>query len=342
MKPLPQFWLCLCLLTLFALFPFLGWTQPTLTQNNHQPQPGDVDIRYQAVINRVPPGPGGANVTWDFSGLQRLGNARIDTFNYMVPPAHAQFYHSAANLAKQYNPDNWFDFYITTPTELQYNGDDAPQAADEETVYEVSTAVLRKYPFTYQQAYVDSFRGTNYGIGAFPFWGYIESEYDGYGTLILPGNTYTNVLRIHMIEYFQESDYQREYWTWYQESIRFPLLEIRVDSGFFGVDTVEVSSSEALPVLSRENPWWGEEVKLYPNPVPFEQQKVNLELFMDQGGEVQLTLLSLFGQVVSHEFRTLSSGRQVLEFPLPGIDAGVYFVELRTDRGVIRQKLVLH
>lgn len=129
----------------------------------------------------------GANVNWDFSSITLQMNAGTAAF---VDPAATPFGSSypTANLAQVTTSP-----LGTSYTYFQLNASSLEMLAEgvggsSPTVYSVPKTPLQ-FPLAYQDFFVDS-----YSIGSTP--GTVTRAYSGYGTVVLPNGTYSNVVQV--------------------------------------------------------------------------------------------------------------------------------------------------
>lgn len=147
----------------------------------------------------TPPGPGpsGANVTWDFSGLSasdmkeamRVGDCPGEPLCSDFPTANSYskgIFLSTGNIT--------YTMSRKTQQKLETTGskDDTQPAivySDPKTEYE--------FPLSYQQTFGDTYTWSgNGGTGS----GMVDYTIDGYGTIITPMGTFSNVLRRKMVQ----------------------------------------------------------------------------------------------------------------------------------------------
>ena len=82
------------------------------------------------------------------------------------------------------------------------------------------------------------------------------------------------------------------------------------------------------------------QLKLYPNPT---SGKVALDFSLEEAGEVEILLYSLSGQQLLQQNESASAGVKQLSLDLKaaGIQSGVYFLELRSNRERYINKLII-
>jgi len=140
----------------------------------------------------VQPGVSGAAVNWDFSSLTGAG-----TLTEKIVLPSSTFYGSqfpAANQAEKYS-DHTYVFADKSPTESNLVG--YVDSVGGLLIHYPNTALFMKRPFAYNDVYTDTFT-TSFSFSGFPLHGVgiATTQADGYGTLVLPDATYTNVLRV--------------------------------------------------------------------------------------------------------------------------------------------------
>jgi hypothetical protein len=154
--------------------------QPVLTADSINPVPGN-SFTVSAFLNVVNAGMPGKNKIWDFSsfgsggtvGTLTVDSAQHTPYSSVFPNANVFEYIAGVTDA----------YFATSDTALRCYGEVS------DTTWSVPEDFLR-YPFTYDSSYTESI--TISGIT-----GTYAITADGYGTLITPGDTFNNCLRVH-------------------------------------------------------------------------------------------------------------------------------------------------
>ncbi len=185
-------------------FAALGLSaQPVLTTTSPIGYIGPIAQASAATVPLVPTTTTGANVTWDCSGL--LPEAGLPNINFTVSAPAGTAY------AADYPQSNW---YFTDPALVNVIGHHYYTLTADSFVlwgahtmgqpYEIcdNPELELVFPLAYNQTSANSYSKTNYNAG-----GGVSSyqtgtntiTYDGYGTLILPGGTYNNVVQVSRV-----------------------------------------------------------------------------------------------------------------------------------------------
>ena len=77
---------------------------------------------------------------------------------------------------------------------------------------------------------------------------------------------------------------------------------------------------------------------IYPNPA---SGKVYIKLDMNEAARMQLELIDLLGKSVIHETIELTSGNNLMEINLDGLNRGIYIIRLSGDGSIINHKLII-
>lgn len=151
------------------------------------------DIGYAAGENytmyssdAVSPGSAGTGVTWDLSAMTNNSQVTVN------PTVNSGGPFPAANL-KLTQSNGGIIYYNQTNSILEVLGIDAVS-----TVFNYSNpATYLQFPLTASSNYTDQFACT-YTVSGFNFTrtGSTQTEFSGYGTLITPAGTFTNVVRL--------------------------------------------------------------------------------------------------------------------------------------------------
>lgn len=169
---------------------------PTLTSANSAPAIGDAFADQFALTANVEIKTGGANQTWDYSGLID-SNAALIGYTAVVP-SETPFADSfpGSNLTVKTLGDSVYIYYNSQTDALRGLG----VALQDSTVLRyIKPRIFLPYPFSYNSFFTDTVAEVLPVINQ--TYGGRDSVYgDGYGTLKIPGKTYNDVLRIKYIE----------------------------------------------------------------------------------------------------------------------------------------------
>jgi len=231
-----------------ALQPSIA--QPTVST---MPKAGDAITSEFAHTTGIRPGATGANITWDYSNLV---DSAAGTTTKMVSAAGTPYvaHFPGASLAAVVG-DTLYS-YIKTTGGVQ--GSLGLEAANEKAVYAHPYQGLH-YPFTYLNSFYE--KDTMY----FDLNTLLDTtilidtiKVTGYGTLKLPGNTYTNVLQTMQISVTEARTYIPGFgeitspastdtsYAYYVEGQPGSILNYNINSGT--IDVITFIKNTALPV----------------------------------------------------------------------------------------------
>lgn len=162
-----------------------------------------IQIASTATAATVPIGTSGNGVTWDCSNLvQEVGTPTIN-FNvvstagtpYVSDYPSANWCFTDPALAAQVG----YSYHQLTTDSFMFWG--AHKSASAYEIYDNPEVVL-VFPFAYNQSVTNSYSKTNYtaagGVSSYQT-GDITITYEGFGTLMLPGATYTSVAKVKSV-----------------------------------------------------------------------------------------------------------------------------------------------
>lgn len=318
--------------------------QVVMQETTHGVLPGYPNpmIRTTAVA----PGPAGEGVAWDFSALPQLGPFRGE----VVEPSTMAPAIEYANANSCLVEDDLQCFLRSSKEGLDVMG----ERMDEGKVEWVYYAPLRKhaYPFAYGDHFTSTttgqqrYQGSNF---VFDFSVSVSSVADGQGTLILPGTTLHNALRVKTVRqtnYSHEGQnaggYTVETYRWYVASHRYPVLTLNftrkpdgtLEPAKSAYNPVVEPVAEQLPIAE------GSEVKpkdatlksLTVTPNPFGSE-LHVSYELAKAGNVILALYDVQGFLVA----TLAQGAKdageytaTFTSQLQQLPAGVYVLRLES------------
>lgn len=308
-----------------------------------------LNVGDQLVIDATFPitdaGPGGANATWNFAAPGFSGG----DFTYTAvsaasTPMAADFPGATmaltAELDQQFVLHAFFhlDGGFTEHGEHVFDGNAGVSSVNTDPITFFTT------PLSATSSGSDTYGSTEDFVG-FPalLTGQHTWSVDGYGTLILPNATYTDVLRVHaqQVETLSvdigapfEMVTSREEWRWMKAGIPFPLLVFSLETDEFGTEigatAAMVSFSSATSVAERsELP-----LRVYPNPV---NDVVTMEL--EASGTVHYRVLDALGREVLSG-STTGGGLLRHAVDIAALSSGIHLLEVRSQQGVATARLI--
>ncbi|MCW3120527.1 MAG: hypothetical protein JWQ38_19 [Flavipsychrobacter sp.] len=259
---------------LFCCIP--SFAQPVLTGANSNPVVGELFYRHVCDTVGVKLGTSGPGSVWNYGGLTVIKNDTVTVVTCSSTPYCDSF--PTSSIAFQFSPANVSYGIANSAFTMGVGGHS--DAVGYSKMLRMDTAMI--YPVSYPMSWNDTsleVYDTTYASSHLFRSG--ERIVDGYGTLILPSGTFTNVLRIHDVIYLTDSNYtggslsvnyhRTDGYTWYIPGYHFPLLSMSVDNDVItgaiqDIYYVVYTTGPGIAKLSTANAQLSN-VCVYPNPV---------------------------------------------------------------------------
>lgn len=326
----------LACLTCLAAFP--ASAQPTLHATTFTAIAGELYNYTKTSYQTVASGTGGSNVTWDFSSLSNNGFEQVKFLNPSAGTYGAS-YPTAAMLRKGTQ-----EAYYNMPTGsveqigTVFGGGVMTSCANSQRTMQ--------FPFSYNESFVDTFRCT-YISGVVGTRTGVDSVWaDGWGTLILPGETFTDVLRVRLKSRYNDTidgqpvvNYVDDRTFFYKPGIHASLLSM-VDAAAF--------SNGGLLALKQETVYCdvptgianleGVQEALRISPVPA-SNTLNIDMEHAHERRIRIELWNSTGQVVRQGW--LEAGSLHASLDCTTLARGVYFVRCADGASNVAKQVVL-
>lgn len=291
---------------------------------------------YEEVTN-IEPGPGGSNMTWDFSQVTGLtyieGAAAI-----CVDPSTTPFADSASvaganicvrNVDEGVSPYQYYNCKNSSQ-ELLAMGLIGASNSSFSTYTNILTA--HEFPFAYGDSFDDTWElfGFNIDLGYYFMRdsSIVAVEADAYGTITTPTGTYQNALRIKrtttMYAWFKWEEggewnpsgpYTDTDYEWYAPNIKVPVMIITHWDGFIDYSVrylVDYNSTTGI-ITQQEN-----NIEIFPNPII---DKLSIRS-TEQPGSIEI--FTIQGQLIHNSSSQLNQQK----IDLSMLPKGVYFIKL--------------
>jgi hypothetical protein len=178
-----------------ALLAIGAHAQPILTAATNTPVPGTGYTLEHGPY--VAPGTAGAGQTWDLSGLAADSSVAVEFVTPASTPNGAQF--TTATVA-EVNPVVT-QYYRTAADGIHFAGSDDGTSV----IVHAPQGTYLPFPCTYGTTWSSPQHATfQYEDSEVTRTGTFSGTVDGYGTLVLPGGTLPNVLRVHWTHTLQD------------------------------------------------------------------------------------------------------------------------------------------
>jgi len=272
----------------------------------------------------------GTGVTWNAAGLTQQSGTPNVQFIYgspastpngsLFPNSTHAFYDPALIAVIKY------DYYSVSTTSYENWGEYSPSTAHE--IFQNSDKRLQ-FPFSYGQSFSDTYAKTNYSNAttvSSTQTGNRTVNFSGYGTLILPQGSFTNVGLISELRTNSLGPNSTAY-TWWDISTGKRLLAYSENNGSVSVvynadAPLSVSEMEAANVI-----------RLFPNP-----SNGNFTIEAINGVAIQsVTVCNALGQII---YRNATSNNHNT-IALEGLSTGICFVTVTTTDGSYVKKIMI-
>ena len=182
-------------LFILTVSPLFLLAQPTMT-SSWVAQIGD-EIMSSTAETTPDPGNEGANVLWDFSGVIVADTSVTPPFIYVPSDTTKYFDNFPSSNVCLFGPDvGLYTYYDRNEQRWESLGSEFQNFRRVFT----DPQTLVTFPFTYQSQAADEFTSVSSFSGVMAFGtGQVTIEGDAYGTVMLPGSSFNNVLRVKSV-----------------------------------------------------------------------------------------------------------------------------------------------
>lgn len=323
----------------------VAFAQPILTSNNSNPVVGEIFSTKNG--SWISEGGSGPNQTWNFTSITIPTLPITYTFQNIQPSSMSLF--PNANLERVDNSNSFAMLLNTSPTALQfyglYDGTNQVNYSDPED--------QMRYPFTMGSNYHDIFKAHQIS-GPYTYFrkGSTTVSADAYGTLLLPGATYTNVLRIHTILNYDDStnfggsspyieNSHTDMYSWYLPNIHMAIFSVYTQK--IGINPITKGSTILQSVVNSIGELQAgiKSINLYPNPANGEA--INMDLNLEKNLSYEIVVMDNLGrEVLKTEASTGLEGYNFRSVNISGIESGLYQVVLKSEgRSLKSTKIVV-
>ncbi len=297
--------------------------QPTIQAADYNASVGE-GFDYQRT-NYVSEGSGGANQTWDLSAMS---STLSSTLTYTSP--NASFPSTTVTAVELTGGENYYEFNSSGQYWHGFSGGGT-------TITYSNPMMQIEFPLSMNASGNDT-HAASFVSGGYNFTrtGTSSYEVDGYGTVITPNGTYTDVLRVHHTEVYTDTysqgtiDYDVDIYMWIKAGIHHPIASVTTF-------TTSVSGTTSYGIYLYGNVGLEEANDLSfmvaPNPA---QDVVNIH---SDAAIQSVVLTDLSGKtIIAQEFAGATSG----SISVNDLQSGVYLVSIvgEDGRSSVAQRIV--
>lgn len=323
----------LFVLAIFATIT--SFAQPVLTAANTNFIIGDsftfiTDTAFQPIPN------GGPNQTWNFANMQ---NTSSITQNY-ISSVGSIF--PLSNIVANGSGEQLF--YTQNASEQNTVGANITAG-----VIHTYTNPLKNlmYPFQYNNNFTDSFSAFYTNGQTFYRKGTTSSLADGYGTIILPNGTYSNVLRVKTTQVYSDSvvgigimfSFNTVYYAYYLPNFHMPIFNSTTITGdMMGTPVISFKSNSYVGnIVTSVKDYNNNDlanIEIFPNPT---SRKLNVHFVENKYENVSFSLTDLKGS--NFQINTLQNGSNY-SLEANNIPSGIYQLTIISNKEIIGSKKI--
>ena len=292
----------LLLLTTLTVLSSVVIAQPILNSTNYNPVSGElITVQPYSFIDA---GTAGANQTWDFTSITKGSTAPV---TYKFEPVTSTNAATFPNATQQFSSSSLAGFNKVSASAIQNYG---IQAGPTNIVYSDPEDQIR-YPFTMGTTYTDPWVAS-FTSGGYKYlrYGTTKQTGDAYGTLQLPGQTFTNVLRAHFVQDYKDSTYitgfgsyvikyYNDEYMWYLPNTHMPVFSSSTLTYVGPSGTQKMTSANKVETIKTGIS--GEEsfiqsMNFYPNPST--NGSINVDLNLNESLHYEIAIYDNLGRDV--------------------------------------------
>lgn len=311
--------------------------QPTLTAANFNMVLGDHLTAHVFTFSSLNPGNAGANQTWNFA---TTSSTQTNTLDVVLPgstPAGSQF--PNADLAVGFSGN--YEYIIANNNLYARNG---VYSNGNIGVFYTNDETYVTYPFTYGSTSTDNFSANFYSGVQWYRTGTMNVNADGYGTIILPYGSISNVLRLAYTETWSDVSSlgtfngQTTGYMWVKPGTHGSIYSM-AETTYQGNTSRSGSYLDATSVGVNDIELNDIGISTYPNPC---SDVLNVNFIMPKNESATYVVTNTVGQELynSGEVET-AAGSAGTSINVAGWSDGIYFLSIHVGESQVTKKFVV-
>ncbi len=308
--------------------------QPTLTGTGCNPVVGDnFTLSTSGYFSQ---GTSGANQTWNNSTLTPTASSGETCVTVASTTNGSSF--PIANTAVQ--GGTTVSYYNASSTASQNYGYDAGGTL---IIYSNPEDLLH-FPFSYNNTYTDGWAAT-FVSGGYTYYrkGTTTITADAYGTLTTPNGTYTNAMRIHMVQAYTDSvyvgaptviTYNNDEYMWYKNGVHSALAYTysMVANGSTSTNGGYLSSALSVNEIDNSISMFN----VYPSPA---NSFINVQFNLTESKKASFKVYNTLGAEMSTTaVEDAFAGINNYKIDVANLPEGIYFVQIVLENGNVETR----
>jgi hypothetical protein len=307
-------------LLLLSSLAFASVANAQLTQANNAPAAGDTYSLAVTSPSVLSPGAAGPGAVWTYTNIT-LGTS----VGYAGTTYSAATYTPANVVVNTSSSES--SYYESTSSFLKYYGGNILVSSIPATITYTTGAIEAVYPMTISTTSSSAVGGSitamsNNGT----FTGTASATADGTGTLVLPGKTYTNVIRVKLVQTYSISSMiingtvEQENYRYFAAGTKNPILIINTSTtnlGSTSTQTTAMIDANYIPTGINNQTLKPANVFAFPNPA-------NNNITITAAEATSVTITDITGKTIATS--KINDGKIILN--TENYINGVYFYTL--------------
>lgn len=329
------------LLTLLSaaliLITAVSFAQPILTAAGINPVVGESFTLMNT--GYVSPGSAGASQTWNLSSMTGSSAGLTSVVTPSSTTSGSSF--PSANVAANNPTGGIVNYYYTSSSALQNYG----VVAGATVIPNSNPEDFLHFPFAFNNTFSDPWAATFVSSGY--TWyrtGTTTVTADSYGTLITPGGTYLNVMRVHFVQVYQDSTYvgapylvtyNNDEYMWYANGTHTQLAVVYTLTASAGgpyTGGSYINSSVGVNDVSN----YIISSNVFPNPAA---NQLTVDFTLTESRKVDVQVFNTLGQQSEiNQSADGISGENTIKLDVSGLPEGIYFAQIVLDGNIAATK----
>ena len=320
-----------------------SFAQPVLDSAAICPVPEDVFIGHMPFsVTGILPGASGPGITWNFATLADDSQDSTVYLACAATPACSSFTAEGPNLACYTNDavygSGYYYFVTDTNHQTLIGGYVFPV-----TAHATNGQDVQFFSLQYLKTHLDT---SEVAVAGIYHYQVDSSIVDGYGDLILPTGTFTNVMRVLTVDMSVDSStgvapdtVYTQIYSWFDSGFHNALLEITIDTTNGNIVEYYTKGTYVDISLQTANVVRPHTILVFPNPAT---DAINIKFDLQDAANASVVITDVTGRIAgSIPAGQLKTGLNDISFPVSRLLGGIHIVRLTSGTESISQKIVV-